>query len=434
MPSSVAVLGAGRVGTTIAAAWIRAGAKVFLYDVSTEKIEKLKAGIPLYKDEPIIDNELKGALGNTFYPTKDPKEAIAEADSIFIAVPVGLKNGKADLSYLSKAADDIAISLKKGSTIILETSVPPGTTRGFLRKKIEIKSNMKAGNDFFLAYSPERISEGRALQDLEERYPKIVAGLESRSLDNVANLYSKIAKKGVIRMTSLEAAEAEKLFEGIYRDVNIALANQLASFCEKAGLNYWEIMNAANSQPYCHLHRPGSGVGGACIPVYPVFISNMADDMRVDLSVVKAAREENESQPREVAESAIKFSSASKGDKIAILGLAFRGDVSDDRLSPTYSIASYLKDKGFNVWVHDPICKPSKTTNDFTFTPNLKEAIDGAKLLLISTDHSEYKKLNFEEIISKNSTIFIYDARGILKSKKYKRIHIIGSSSNNSDI
>jgi nucleotide sugar dehydrogenase len=222
------------------------------------------------------------------------------------------------------------------------------------------------------------------LQDLEENYPKIVAGLERKSLDNVALLYSRVVRRGVIRMSSLEAAEAEKLFEGIYRDVNIALANQLASFCEKAGLDYWEIMNAANSQPYCDLHRPGSGVGGACIPVYPVFISNMADDMGINLSIVKVAREENESQPREVAESAIKFSSASKGDKIAILGLAFRGDVSDDRLSPTYSIASYLKEEGFNVWVHDPICKPSKTTNDFTFTPNLKESTGLGRLVASS--------------------------------------------------
>ena len=434
MPSLVAVLGAGRVGTTIAAAWIRTGATVFLYDVSIERVKKLKNGIPLYKDEPYIDEVLKGALHDRFYPTNDPEEAIANADSIFIAVPVGLKDGKADLSYLSKAADDIARFLKRGSMVVLETSVPPGTTRCFLKEKIEAKSNIKAGKDFFLAYSPERISEGRALKDLEENYPKVVAGLERKSLDKVASLYSHIAKKGIIRMSSLEAAEAEKLFEGIYRDVNIALANQLASFCEKAGLDYWEIMSAANSQPFCHLHRPGSGVGGACIPVYPVFISNLADDMRVDLSVVKAAREENESQPIEVAEAAIKFSSANKGDKITILGLAFRGDVSDDRLSPTYPIASYLKEKGFKVWVHDPICRPSKATDDFTFTSSLKEAIDGAKLLLISTDHSEYKKLNFEEIISKNSTIFIYDARGILKSKKYKRIHIIGSSSNNSDI
>jgi nucleotide sugar dehydrogenase len=434
MPSKVAVLGAGRVGSTIAAAWIRTGVEVFLFDPDVVKIEKIKKGIALYKDEPFINDVLKDAIGESLHATNDAKEAIETADSIFIAVPLGLRDRSVDFSSLVAAARYIGRSLKKGSTVILETSVPPGTTRNILKKNIESQSNMEAGKDFLLGYSPERISEGRALKDLEENYPKVVSGLDRKSLERVSKLYSAVAKKGVIKMSSLEAAEAEKLFEGIYRDVNIALANQLASFCEKAGLDYWEIMSAANSQPFCHLHRPGSGVGGACIPVYPVFISNLADDMRVDLSVVKAAREENESQPIEVAEAAIKFSSANKGDKITILGLAFRGDVSDDRLSPTYPIASYLKSKGFKVWVHDPICRPSKSTDDFTFTSSLKEAIDGAKLLLISTDHSEYKKLNFEEIISKNSTIFIYDARGILKSKKYKRIHIIGSTSNNSDI
>ena len=434
MPSKVAVLGAGRVGSTIAAAWIRTGVEVFLFDPDVVKIEKIKKGIALYKDEPFINDVLKDAIGESLHATNDAKEAIETADSIFIAVPVGLRDRSVDFSSLVAAARYIGRSLKKGSTVILETSVPPGTTRTILKNNIESQSNMEAGKDFLLGYSPERISEGRALKDLEENYPKVVSGLDRKSLERVSKLYSAVAKKGVIKMSSLEAAEAEKLFEGIYRDVNIALANQLASFCEKAGLDYWEIMSAANSQPFCHLHRPGSGVGGACIPVYPVFISNLANDMRVDLSVVKAAREENESQPIEVAEAAIKFSSANKGDKITILGLAFRGDVSDDRLSPTYPIASYLKEKGFKVWVHDPICRPSKATDDFTFTSSLKEAIDGAKLLLISTDHSEYKKLNFEEIISKNSTIFIYDARGILKSKKYKRIHIIGSSSNNSDI
>jgi nucleotide sugar dehydrogenase len=433
MPLKICVLGAGRVGSVVAAAFLRSGANVYISDIDSGKIERIKSGKPILEDEPSIDVTFRTSREKSLFPTSNPRDAIAEADTVVVAVPVGLKNGKPDFSSLTLAADDIAASLVKGSLVVLETSVPPGTTRKILGRRIEVNSKLEVGRDFFLGYSPERISEGTALSDLELKYPKIVSGIDTESLQRVSSLYSSVAKKGVIRMSSVEAAEAEKLFEGIYRDVNIALANQLALFCEKAGLDYWEIMNAANSQPYCHLHRPGSGVGGACIPVYPVFISNMADEMGINLSVVKEAREENELQPIEVAESAIKFSSAKKGDKIAILGLAFRGDVSDDRLSPTYPIASYLREKEFNVWVHDPICKPSKASNDFAFTSNLKEAIDGAKLLLISTDHSEYKNLNIEEILSNNPSTFIYDARGVLRSKKNKRIHIIGSSSKNSD-
>src|SRR5205807_4601678 len=170
-----------------------------------------------------------------------------------------------------------------------------------------------------MVYNPERIYEGRAIEDLEERYPAVVAGAGPKSLEIGSKLYSLVAKKGVISMSSMRAAETEKLLEGVYRDVNIALANELAKFCEKVGVNFWESRDAANSQPFCHLHSPGESVGGACIPVYPQFILHAADQVKVNCDITRLGRAVNDAMPAFCVREAIKLLDGTRKSQVTSL-------------------------------------------------------------------------------------------------------------------
>lgn len=220
-------------------------------------------------------------------------------------------------------------------------------------------------------------------------------------------------------MSSIKSAETEKLFEGVYRDVNIALSNELAIFSERLGINFWEVREAANSQPFCNIHRPGIGVGGACIPVYPQFILKTAKVLHINCNLTKYSRLLNNSMPKYCVTQALKLINPKniKKSTITLLGLAFRGGVSDTRLSPTYEVIKELQDlKVKEIRIHDPLVKkdPFITTYDNIFLfSELSDAIKGADLVMVIADHEEYKKLNFEIL----QNIPLYDGRGIIDSE-----------------
>ncbi len=350
------------------------------------------------------------------------------ADVNIVAVPVGLREGVADLSSVVTVFGEIASRMQKGSLSILETSVPPGTCREVVLPILEGGKGMKVERDFALAYSPERIFEGRSLKDLEENYPKVVAGFGPKSLKAVSTFYSCVAKKGVLEMSSLEGAELEKLFEGVYRDVNIALANELALVCEKLGVDFWEVQRASNSQPFNHLHRPGLGVGGACIPVYPVFVVGAARKRRSKAALTEEARKLNGSMPALVAKRALSLLGDSPRD-VAVLGLAFRGDVADDRLSPTYDLLKELKKGRCKVRVHDPFVKKAEA-GGFPVTSDLATALEGCGLVIIATDHRAYRELDYGQLKRLTRTEPItFDARGLLDRSKFPpgKLFVLGN-------
>jgi nucleotide sugar dehydrogenase len=305
---------------------------------------------------------------------------------------------------------------------------------------LEKESGFKAETDFYMIYNPERIYEGRAIEDIEQRYPAIVSGAGVRSVNIGTKIYSIIFKKGVIAMSSIRTAETEKLLEGVYRDVNIALANELAKFCEKVGIDFWEARDAANSQPFCHIHKPGAGVGGACIPVYPQFILHTADRMNIDCNITRMSRNINDSMPAYSVERAIellkeqeeknnrkkqgiehlKKDFVNKGKLIiTLLGLAFRGGVSDTRLSPTYKvIEEFQRLKVKEIRIHDPLIikDPSLSgKQNIILTSNLNEAIQGTDLIMLIADHPEYRTLTSEDL----GGAPIYDGRGMLDRSKF---------------
>jgi nucleotide sugar dehydrogenase len=446
----IAVYGLGHIGAPLASVWLRQGAHVIGVDKSSKVLENAKIGKTHLLEPGVNEAFTKGIEDNRFEIYEDLVKASLDSYFKMICVPVLAKNGSSDLAAIKDVATSIGKGLKKFDVVALNPSVPPGTTEEIVLPILEKESGLKVETDFYMIYNPERIYEGRAIEDIEHRYPAIVSGAGVRSVNIGVKIYSIIFKKGVIAMSSIRTAETEKLLEGVYRDVNIALANELAKFCEKVGVDFWEARNAANSQPFCHIHKPGVGVGGACIPVYPQFILHTADRMKIDCSITRMSRNINDSMPAYCVERAIELLEEGKEEKnnikkqgreqlkkrsfvnkkgrdeviITLLGLAFRGGVSDTRLSPTYKVIDEFQKrmKVEEIRVHDPLVindpALSGKQNNIVLTSNLNQAIQGTDLIMLIADHPEYRTLTPADL----GGIPVYDGRGMLDRSKFKHL------------
>lgn len=416
----VAVYGLGHVGSPLASSWLRAGAHVIGVDNSPEVLENARKGRTHIYEPGVNEAFSRGLKEKRFYIYGNAFKASQDSHFKMICVPVLLTNSfSADLSAVNQVATAIGQGLKRGDVVSLNPSVPPGTSEDIVLPILEEESGLKVEHDFYMVYNPERIYEGRAIEDIEERYPAIVAGTGAKSLEIGAKLYSLVAKKGVIKMGSIRTAETEKLLEGVYRDVNIALANEMARFCEKAGIDFWEAREAANSQPFCHIHKPGVGVGGACIPVYPQFILHTAKKSGVECRIISFGRNVNDAMPAYCVEQAIKLIGRSDVSTctIALLGLGFRGGVSDTRLSPTYKVIEELKKlKVKEIRVHDPlVTRDPHLPPDVMLTSDLSRAVKNADLVMLISDHADYYNITNEKL----NGAPVYDGRGILDISRF---------------
>src|SRR5919199_5236107 len=391
----IAVYGLGHVGASIASVWLRAGAYVIGVDKSPKVLENARRGRTHVPEPGVNEAFTKGLQERRFDLYDDLVQASRDSYFKMICVPVLADNGRpADLTALKEVSIAISKGLKKGDAVALNPSVPPGTTEDIILPLIEKESRgLKVEDDFYLIYNPERIYEGRAIEDIEDRYPAIVSGAGPKSLELGIKLYSIVFKNGIVPVSNMRTAETEKLFEGVYRDVNIALANELAKFCEKVGVNFWEAMEAANSQPFCHIHKPGVGVGGACITVYPQFLIDTANKIKLDFNFTKLGRAINNSMPTYCVQQAIKLLNQRGGKKdlrnsvITLLGLAFRGGVSDTRLSPTYQVIKELQKSNVReIRIHDPLVKNDHSLSDeenVILTSNLGDALKDTNLIIL---------------------------------------------------
>src|SRR5918992_1936053 len=416
----VAVYGLGHVGSPVASSWLRAGAHVIGVDNSSEVLENARKGRTHIYEPGVNDAFSKGLKEKRFFVYGDPLKGSQDSHFKLICVPVLLTDSfSADLSAVKQVATAIGQGLKKGDVVSLNPSVPPGTSEDVVLPILEEQSGLKVERDFYMVYNPERIYEGRAIEDIEERYPAIVAGAGAKSLEIGSMLYSLVAKKGVIKMGNIRTAETEKLLEGVYRDVNIALANEMAKFCEKAGVDFWEAREAANSQPFCHIHKPGIGVGGACIPVYPQFILHAANISGVECKIVSLGRNVNNSMPAYCVEQAMKLIDVSDLSKctVALLGLGFRGGVSDTRMSPTYKVIEELKKLNVKeIRVHDPlVTKDPNLPHDVVLTSDLSRVVKDADLVMLISDHSQYHNITNDTL----NGAALYDGRGILDGLRF---------------
>lgn len=427
---TVAVYGLGKMGLPLAAVFADKGARVIGVDISPEVVDQVNKGECPVANEPGLPAMLKASVARgRLSATMDGVAAAKESDVMVILVPSLLNSDKSpDLTAITAVCPSISRGLSKGDFVILETTVPPRTTKDVVLPILK-KSGLKEG-EFGLAFCPERTSSGRAIRDITGAYPKVVGGIDKESTETAEAIYAVVNKKGVITVSDTTAAEAVKLFEGIYRDVNIALSNELALVCRKIGVNPAEVFRVANEpvseetgRPYTNLLQPGAGVGGHCIPVYPYFVTKTTG---TDTSLIKLARKINDSMPYHmvdlVMEGLNEAGRSIKGSSVLILGLAFRGGVKETRNSPAIPIIQRLKKLHANVFLYDPLFSKEEIES---FGAAYSDSFDNMDCLVIVTDHKEFREYDWQKIGNKMRSKVIVDGRQVLEPAEVKRLGFV---------
>ena len=357
MNRDLAVIGAGYVGVPLAHTFADAGYSVTLVDVVPDVVDALNRGESHIEDVP--SDVLRPLVESGRLVATTDYDAVMEADAILIALPTPLsRQREPDLSIVEGAVRELAPRLHKGHIVVLESTTYPGTTREVVQPLLEAGSGLKAGEDFHLAFSPERVDPGRA-DWTTKTTPKIVGGITDASTEAAAAVYRK-AIDTVHSVSSPEAAELTKLLENIFRSVNIALVNELAQLCDRMDIDVWEVVEAAATKPFGFMSfKPGPGLGGHCIPLDPFYLSWKAREYDFSTRFVELAGEINNNMPyfcRSVVSQALNHGAQKslKGSRILVLGVAYKADIEDDRESPAEKLIHLLRNAGADVAYHDP--------------------------------------------------------------------------------
>ncbi|MCK4459241.1 MAG: nucleotide sugar dehydrogenase [Methanosarcinales archaeon] len=419
---TIAVCGLGKMGLPLAAVFADAGARVIGADIDEGVVRGINQGICHVTGEPGLPELVERNVGEgRLSATSDLVHAAEEADVMVILVPTLLdRNNNPDMSIVRSVCAYIAKGLNPGDFVIQESTVPPGTTRDMILPILE-ESGHKIG-DFGVAHCPERTSSGRAIIDITGAYPKIVGGVDSVSTETARALYLTINKKGVIAVSDATAAESVKVFEGLYRDVNIALANELAMVCDELGIDAREVFDAANTQPYSHIHAPGCGVGGHCIPVYPYFIINTVE---ASTDMLRLARRINDGMPAytvDLLEDALQEIEVGLSDaRVLLLGVTYRGDVNETRFSPAIDVINELKRRGAEVFAYDPVLGSEvQRFGAIPFDLGSGEGINEIDAILIASDHAEFKEIDWDLLGRLMRHKVVVDGRGILDPEELR--------------
>ena len=429
---TVAVIGLGWMGLPTACLFGEAGANVIGVDLNPEIVAKVNRG-ESHLIEPGLLQLLKRLLGEKrLRATNDIQEAASQSDAIILVVPTLIdKQRSADYSAVESSCRDLGKGIQSGCLLIFESTCGPGVTERVVKSTLEKYSGLKAGVDFGLAYSPVRAMAGRALGDIQ-RYPKAVGAIDEKSLEAAEALLSTIIKGDIAKVRDIKTAEASKLFETIYRDVNIALANEFAMFCEKAGIDYDEAREAANTlKEYCHLHVAGAGVGGHCLPVYPYLLANEAERLEARLKLVLNAREVNDEIPSHTARlvaNGLRASGRSvKGSKVVVLGISYRANVKETRFSPSIELITLLKRRGARLVVYDPKFSATEIADmGYATEPTLKASIEKAHCVVITVPHDEFRRIDPRDLAaSVSKSAAIVDCAHILKPSLVEKTGLI---------
>ena len=423
----IAVVALGKIGLPLAVQFAEKNHSVMGCDVNPQTVELVNKGIEPFPGETFLQEKLSAVVkAGRLHATTDTASAVADAEVVVIVVPLFVDaDGVPDFGWMDAATRDVAKGLKKGTLVSYETTLPVGTTRNRFAKMLEDGSGLKAGTDFHLAFSPERVFTGRVFADLR-RYPKLVGGLTEACGVAAEKFYAAVLDfdertdlaqpNGVWNLGTPEASEMAKLAETTYRDVNIGLANQFALFAQDNGIDVYAVIEACNSQPFSHIHTPGIAVGGHCIPIYPrMYLWNDPA-----ATVVRAAREANAEMPiHSVARLEAEFGSV-KGKKVVVLGAAYRGGVKETAFSGVFPTVNELKRLGANVVVHDPMYTDDELRHEGFEPFHFGETADAA---ILQADHAEYLNLTNKEL---PGVSVILDGRNIIKSASGIKIVPIG--------
>ncbi len=382
----------GYVGLPLAVAFAEAGFRVTGLDIDEGKLAALTRGESYVED--IAPGRVARVIGKQLHTSSDFDATLVQADVAIICVPTPLnKTRDPDIRALTAASEAVARALHPGMLVSLESTTYPGTTDELLRPMFEARG-LRAGRDFFLVFSPERIDPGRK-DFVVETTPKIVGGVTRECCDAGVALYRE-AIKTVVPVSSSQAAEMSKLLENTFRAVNIALVNEVALMCDKLGIDVWEVIDAAATKPYGFMKfTPGPGVGGHCIPLDPHYLSWKLRTLNYNARFVQLADEINSGMPGywvgKVQDALNEHEKPLRGSKVLVLGVAYKKDIDDVRESPALDIIELLRQKGARVAYHDPhVPHIRHDATELRGEPDLNAALDAADCVLIVTDHSAY--------------------------------------------
>jgi len=419
----VGIVGMGYVGLPLAVAFSNKF-DVIGYNINKEKTELLKKGKSYIED--VKDKEIDL---NKLNPTSDYRE-LKKCDFIIIAVPTPLREDKSpDLSYIKHAGEEVGEILHKGQFVILKSTTYPGTTEDFLCPILESKSDLEAIKDFGIAYSPERVDPGNKEFKIENT-PNVVGGLTTEFTEICAMLFEGVTGE-IIKVRDCKTAEAVKMIENIFRNVNIALVNELALIFEKMDIDIWESIDAAKTKPYGFTpFYPGPGVGGHCIPLDPYYLSYRAKHFGIIPRFIETAGEINDFMPihtLNLAKKGLKrIGKTMRDSNILVLGLAYKANISDTRESPSISIIEELAENGNNFRVYDPHAPSIKTRfGCFQSEKNLKDSLKWSDCIIIVTDHNEFKEEKELSNILNDQNKVIIDTRNTLNGQALNDLNYI---------
>jgi UDP-N-acetyl-D-glucosamine dehydrogenase len=419
----VCIIGLGYVGLPLALAFARSGLRVLGVDIQQRRVNWVNKGRSYIVD--VDGKSLSEVVRQGLLEATTDQSRLKEVDAICICVPTPLTRTKdPDLSYVISESEVVSQYLQRGQLVILESTTYPGTTREVMLPILE-RSGLKAGRDFYLAFSPERVDPGSKDYNIHNT-PKVVGGTDSKSTKLATRLYSRIVDR-VVPVSCPEVAEMTKVFENVFRSVNIALVNELARLCEEMRLSVWEVIDAASTKPFGYMpFHPGPGIGGHCIPLDPYYLANKAREFDFHTRFIELAAEINEHMPYHVVFRVLELLSA-RGKtlnraRVLVLGVAYKRDVEDTRESPSLKIIQLLREKGAVVSYNDPyvphIQLAAGDMNSVELTDRRLASVD---CVVISTDHSCY---DMGKVVARAR--LVVDTRGVTRGLKGTNIVRLG--------
>lgn len=409
------VVGLGYVGLPLAVEKAKAGFKTVGFDVQESKVDMVNAGHNYIGD--VVDEELSKLIETGMLSATNDFSFIKDVDFVAICVPTPLdSHQQPDINYVRSSAELIAKYMKIGTIVVLESTTYPGTTEELLKPILEKGSGLECGKDFYLGFSPERVDPGNAVYKTKNT-PKVVGGIGKDAVDVIAAVYEAVLDSDVFKASSPAVAEMEKILENTYRNINIGLANEMAILCNKMGIDYWEVVDAASTKPYgFQPFYPGPGLGGHCIPLDPYYLSWKAREYGFHTSMIESSMMVNDKMPEYCVERATRILNEKKkplnGSKVLVLGVAYKADIDDYRESPALDLIDIFKRRGADVDFYDPYI------SEYKYHGELHKglgSVDGTligryDLVVIAASHSNVDY----DMINKNASS-VFDTKNAMK-------------------
>jgi len=422
---TLGVVGLGYVGLPLAVEKAKAGFKVIGFDVQSQKVDMVNAGHNYIGD--VVDSDLEKIVREGYLRATTDFASVASCDCVCIAVPTPLdEHQQPDISYVRSSAESIMPHMHRDMLVVLESTTYPGTTEELLKPILE-KSGLKCGEDFFLAFSPERVDPGNLIYKTKNT-PKVVGGITPECTDVAATLYEAVLEAPVHRVSCPAVAEMEKILENTYRNVNIGLVNEMAMLCDRMGINVWEVIDAAKSKPYgFQAFYPGPGLGGHCIPLDPYYLSWKAREYGFHTSMIESSMMINDRMPEYCVDRAMaalnEKRKAMNGAKVLVLGVAYKQDIDDYRESPAIRVIEALRKRGADVSYYDPFVAEYREHGVVEKgIPSLtEEVLKAADLVMVTTAHTTVDY----DFVAEHADL-IFDTKNAMKNvKKRENIRVL---------